>query len=104
MDTWINTGGMVRERIGDRGGGLGKNWGFWKIIYPLKWALAFEMGPQSWIVGLTRKTDPAPTHTAKHSFYTALSLEPLLSVIASPRAMFSVYDPNTLVFILGTFY
>ena len=51
-------GGMVRERIGDRGGGLGKNWGFWKIIYPLKWALAFEMGPQSWIVGLARKIDP----------------------------------------------
>ena len=60
MDTWINTGGMVRERIGDRGGGLGKNWGFWKIIYPLKWALAFEMGPQSSIVGLTRKIYHAP--------------------------------------------
>ena len=69
MDTWINTGGMVRERIGDRGGGLGKNWGFWKIIYPLKWALAFEMCPQSSIVGLTRKTDPA-----KHPLYTALIL------------------------------
>ena len=53
-----------------------------------------------WIFLLFKFIRDPPTRTTKHPLYTALILESFFW----PWAMFCVYDANTSVFILGTFF